>query len=323
MNKLQEFIDELRLNMPENLSEIEVARYVYIKLGEKMAFNEKWHFGNSKEKREIVQQSRASRFNKDRLSELLEEGKIVCISLTYLYNYILEKMGIDCHIETSGNDDPHISTIINTKNGKSYRADLQNDLHNIQAGRKTGYFAKERRRENLDFISDKEMLQIDRKIGYIPDFSEHEPEYYYDYSNTYIGLLKKAIQGIPLAKQAEFVFNHIGDYKDISNMGYVELVKYYKKINMDVLNGKLNHIPCFLQKDGNRENTSFFLARLPDKEMEFYVYSKELGRYENISPEQMSMLLKSGLQMIDKKYLQAIKAYLKRKEEILQPKEER
>lgn len=165
MNK-EEFIEKLKQNMPEGLNEIETAKYIYIELGKEKAFDEKYFFGNSKTRRQIYKLAEQTNHFTD---SVVKNKKIICVSLTYLYRDILKDFGINSIVAEDGD---HKYPIILLKDKmQMIKADLQQDLYNIQTKSKMQYFGTRSKYESYDVIPiDEEYLrEIDEKIGYIKE----------------------------------------------------------------------------------------------------------------------------------------------------------
>ena len=146
MNKA-EFIEKLKQNMPEELNEIETAKYIYVQLGKEKVFDERYFFGNSKTKRQIYKLAEKTNYNTDQVAK---NRKIICVSLTYLYRDILKEFGIDSIVAEEGN---HKYPIIILKDKmQMINADLQLDLYNIQTKSKTQYFGTRNKYESYDVI---------------------------------------------------------------------------------------------------------------------------------------------------------------------------
>ena len=132
--KKQEFIQSIKEKLPNNLSELEIAKYIYIQLGKQKAFDEKYFFGNSKTRKKIYKLAEQNKIDSEQASK---NKKIICVSLSYLYRDILREFGINSVI---AEEMEHKYPIIVLKNGKRIRADLQLDLYNIHTKSKTKYF---------------------------------------------------------------------------------------------------------------------------------------------------------------------------------------
>lgn len=73
-------------NMPENLNDIEKARYIYIQLGKYFSYDERYLTSGTQEKRDEL-------FNKN--FKTIIGDKVVCSTISDLYTYLLNRVGID------------------------------------------------------------------------------------------------------------------------------------------------------------------------------------------------------------------------------------
>ena len=136
MSRLTEYIEKIEnyVSQHGNMTEIEIIRYVYLDLGKRFSFNEKFlPFGNSKEKKNMYRY-RSSRL--EDLEECMETNKAICKSISYILEYVLKSLGIDIKTVADSNNKrsfPHVYNIITLKSGESFSVDLQEDMYNIQS----------------------------------------------------------------------------------------------------------------------------------------------------------------------------------------------
>jgi len=160
-------INRILENMPKGLDELEKARYIYITLGKQRSYDEEYWFANSKIKQKIFKTKYSTKIEFDKL---IQNKKDVCTSISKIYSGILNQVGIENNIKQDELSDNHIYVVLNIE-GKSIIADLQRDLSNIQANKKTAYFGTKvynsEYDNNYDKIDEKELEKVDRKIEYI------------------------------------------------------------------------------------------------------------------------------------------------------------
>lgn len=140
--KGQKIVDIIINEMSNNYSEIELARYLYIRLGQIVGYD-------------IDNNRNSYLFNNNCINNIwncLVSGKISNYTLVKLYMYLCSIVGIDCDIINNGD------VLVNRLyiNNSSYIVNLYKDLWLIQAEFVTKYFAS--------FNND---VDIDKKIGYI------------------------------------------------------------------------------------------------------------------------------------------------------------
>ena len=166
-NEQVNFIDYDKIieDMPKELNQIEMARYIYIQLGKYFSYDEKYKISeNDEEKREIF----------DRDIEDIENDKVVCTSLSRIYERLLKRVGINAKtVLIPGERLGHAVTEIEI-DGRKYLTGLVRDLMRIKTGFKTNEFMidnPDRFGEDSEFtaLSDEELKKIDDKIGYTYD----------------------------------------------------------------------------------------------------------------------------------------------------------
>ena len=120
-------VDKLIKQIPDNLDDIEKARYVYLNLGKLLSYDEKYWYGNSEIKNRIYKKSMSTT---PRFSEIQpnKKKKVICVSISKLYSSVLNKVGI------KSGQQKEIDHVYNylTINNNFYFADLNNDLKYIQ-----------------------------------------------------------------------------------------------------------------------------------------------------------------------------------------------
>ena len=101
MSKLTEYIDILKENisMKEDMSEIDVIRYVYIDLGRKMDFDLNYTFGNSKLKTKIYNKV----VDEEELENIIQTHTAICKSISYLLKRILKEFDVDIKVVREDN----------------------------------------------------------------------------------------------------------------------------------------------------------------------------------------------------------------------------
>lgn len=97
MSILTKYIEKLKneISQIEDITDIEIMRYVYIDLGRKMNFDLNYTFGNIKEKNRIYNKF----VNEEELNRVLETQTIICKSLAYLLERILKEFNIKIRTE--------------------------------------------------------------------------------------------------------------------------------------------------------------------------------------------------------------------------------
>lgn len=283
MSKLTEYIEKIRnyISQHEDMTELEIIRYVYLDLGKRLSFNENFlPFGNSKKKQDMYKYH--SRELED-LEECMETNKAICKSISYILEYVLKSLGIDIKtvVDTDSNRScPHVYNIIALKSGESFSVDLQEDIYNIQSHSFTKNFGKSLENENCFVISRLEQEQMDRKNGYI-----NEENYY---SDDYLYSLKYDINFMKsFDEKVKFILENIDIY-DNPNMGYTDRQWHHKTIleeffdkdefNYQFNNSRIKMIDCYKDINNNRHYVNCVSVQTKNG-TEIYVYNKKEYRY--------------------------------------------
>ena len=256
--KKQEFIQSIKEKLPNNLSELEIAKYIYIQLGKQKAFDEKYFFGNSKTRKKIYKLAEQNKIDSEQASK---NKKIICVSLSYLYRDILREFGINSVI---AEEMEHKYPIIVLKNGKRIRADLQLDLYNIHTKSKTKYFGtKEKYGEELvEELRDEKNIEIDKRIGYIKDENEYKDSF--DKKLEYVELYKY--------------------YKSVLN-----------KIDNKFLDKKIFALTCFRERKNGYKDYTMCLYSVEKSNVNTYLFSKKEKRFLKVELSKIETLEKQGL----------------------------
>ena len=87
MNALDKFVEKVKqyINRHPRMTEDEIIRYVYIKLGKKLSFDENFRpFGNSKERKRIYDLSTTQ----IAINECMEKNTAICSSMAHILKYV-------------------------------------------------------------------------------------------------------------------------------------------------------------------------------------------------------------------------------------------
>lgn len=286
MNKL-EFIESLKRNMPQDLNEIEIAKYIYIKLGKEKAFDERYFFGNAKVKKQIYQMAERTKYNTDPVAK---NRKIICVSLSYLYRDILKEFGINSIVVS---EDDHKYGIIILKDGTKIKADLQLDLYNIQTGCKTEYFGTKSNYELnlLSELSESELLNIDKEIGYV--------ERKEDYKNNAIEILKEKVKGKTPNEALDIIFNDQRVNQFENDLEFVEMYKYYmgllNKTIPKYLHKKVFAFNCYREKEDGQRDYTICIYSQEKEDLNVYIFSRKNNRFVKVDIDKIEEMEQEGL----------------------------
>lgn len=296
MENSKDLEDRIIQSIPKGLTKLEIARYVYIELGKIKRFSPAFYYGNTKVKRKIVEFSQ-----KCKKQQINKHRTLICISLARIYANILRRLGIDCAIKTiREREDIHAWVeIFYNKDDKTkvIRADLMEDLNFIQAGRQTTAFGVNN--EDTFYCEDidkDELRRIDKKIGYIEE----------DYRDKDIDEMLEKMEGKSPEETLQTILEDERIYGDTHFQGHMERRTYYanviKLLSKAYYRKKIFLLTCYHKRDEydkldiNKKN--YGLCAFSHKNGQIistYVYSVPLGRFVNVTMDQLSQLRKDGL----------------------------
>lgn len=283
--------------MPANLTQMEQARYIYLQLGKLFTFDEKYWLGNSKTRRMIYKSAKRIQTPKD-----LKNNKVICVSLTNMYNSLLQRMGIEAEA-VHAEDDLHVYTIFKI-DGVEYEADLQRDMKFIQAHRKTRSFGREPDYSTRKLISDEQMQEMDDKFGYTYEGDE--------YLAILIDRLRDKLELLPnMEQKIEYALKKIENFEADTDMGFVEKMLYYEMILPDVLSSKeskkVQIMDMYVEEDGERKYTCCISANKEKNEYVRYMYSEKTGTFLPIDEQELIKLMSEGLRTVGNKKIQGLR----------------
>ena len=288
MNRKQ-LIEHFRKNMPQGLNELETVRYIYLELGKIKAFDIKYYYGNRDTQRKIYALARRTERNTD---EVAEKKTIICVSLSYLFRDILKDMGIKCNVVIDEEDaEKHMHPVVHLSDGRLLDADVQMDLHKIQTGSKTKHFTMSEFEiaDHNNLITDEEIKQIDKKLGYIKN----------DYKDKELEELSQEVKKLDSNQALEHIINSTKLEKETDIQGYVEAQKYYysvfNKMVPQYWEKKMYQIDCYrLAKDNSREYTLCMFSK-EKEEIKTYMYSLKEKRFLPVDMDNLVKLEDEGL----------------------------
>lgn len=280
--------EQILRKMPKGLSKLEQARFVYIELGKMVSFDEEYWFGNREIKKRIYTSSQKVRDFKD-----LNDNKIICVSLSNLYNSLMRSIGIDARQQRDDEEDPHVYSIISI-DGVNYKADLQRDLKYIQARRKTVFFDKTVYFSKEPSINSEVLRRIDEKIGYLYEGEE-------DLKNLIEEIESKTKSVEELEEKVKIILESLDEYQDIAQMGYIEKMAYYDSIIDRILTkrerNKIYKSEMYVDQNEKRKYTCCISVQKKDGNFYRTIYSENTGGFLPIEDEKILELMQNGLKM--------------------------
>ncbi len=296
----KDLVEEIIQKIPEGLTQLEKARYIYIELGKQRRFDTRYYYGNSSTRKRIYEEAKLARLNS---SKLRNKRTITCITLSEIYKIALKQVGIDCEIVENGTfGDKHVIPIVSLndeKRGKlRIRADLQQDLEAIQTGMSTVEFGTINRFErNYNTINEDDLKIIDKKIGYIKE----------DYRDSDIDIARNKVREMNANESLEYIFHNSSLFANIHFNGQVERRKYYTFLLNTLIphytDKKVYMFSCYREKDktvrtaSTAENRDYTLCAFSYEkdDVNAYLYSTKEERFLPISLEKLQELQDEGL----------------------------
>ena len=288
--------------IPEGLSDLEKARFVYLELGKMVSFNEEYWFGNNKIKNKIYKSQTKIEDLKD-----IKNNKIICVSLSNLYNYMMGRIGIKAVQAHDVNDSRHVYSEFEI-DGKRYKADLQKDLHFIQTKRRTWEFGEIDVSVADSEVNTEEIEKIDAKIGYSYQGEKNFRRLIANIENE----IKKVDE---LDKKMNIILKKISEYEDISKMGYSEKIWYYYYIikRMLTLQEKKRECENQLYTEDNDKRKYTCCISVLKRDGEFYrmIYSEKNGKFIPVEDEILIELIEDGLKTCRNEKIPGLKKKMK------------
>ena len=335
-------IDTIINNIPQNISQIEKAYYIYLELGKIVSESPQFVFTN--------------REGKERHYNDVIDSKYygICKSISELYVSILrdKRIGISADLVKKYPESPitHIDTILKI-DGKNYITNLISDLSRIKTSRRVNSFCFDLSRpvndpilkeENesylkrlelyygkIDSLTRRDIEKLDKKLGYsffIPKISKEDERGFY--TEDAIELLRKDMNNpesfkeyvlhnrdVPkeelLKYKLDYIFENINKltyYK--GTMNYLENIRYYLYVAKNILSPEEgSRIQAYVATTGNDLSRIISILKVkPLKESDdkknniYYLYSAKDKKYVGKTPEEMKQFIDS----IDKNSLQII-----------------
>ncbi len=248
--KAENIIDKIYNEMPNNLNEIEVAKYLYVAIPKYVYFD----INTDKIKNEIYNLSLMSTVNN--IWGSLSSGRINDISASKIYYYLCRRVGIDISIVIDEDNKQALTKLL--IDNQVLITDLFEDIPFIQCNMQTNHFAT----YNDD-------ISLDKKIKYLKN----------KYNNYY---LDKTLKNIDYTKE-DCIYTILNITKDIININTikpVELSIIYRYIfdrYCPNYNVKINNLYL------NNENKNHFI--IISYNNIHYSYNYKLQKFIKVSDE--------------------------------------
>ena len=326
-------IDTIINNIPQNISQIEKAYYIYLELGKIVSESPQFVFTNKEGK---------ERHYNDVIDS---EYYGICKSISELYVSILrdKRIGISADLVKKYPESPitHIDTILKIDE-KNYITNLISDLSRIKTSRRVNSFCfnlsrpvndpilKEENESYLkrlelyyvkiDSLTRQDIEKLDKKLEYsffIPKISKEDERGFY--TEDTIELLRKDMNNPELFKKyvlhnkdisaekllkykLDYIFENINkltDYK--GTMNYLENIRYYLYVSKNILSPEEgSRIQAYVATTGNDLSSIISILKVQsliepnDKKNNFYyLYSAKDKKYVGKTSEEMKQFIDS------------------------------
>ena len=305
MERKIKYIDLLK-EIPEGLSELEKARWLYLKLGKTMTYDMNVFY--------LRDELLGKKYNQKVNIRDYESSHLVCKSISEIYIDLLKELGIESELVEVSKDYKfnHVGTKIKFNDGLIVFTDLTLDLYRIQTGMRTLNFAYTSPGDDYDILSRRELREIDNKLGYtfrgvyLDDFIDFVSEELKNEEKVKRYLLNgKEISQFNTAEIISRKINFLLTHVLPSNLGYVEsrnlllevlgkcltseeimCVNQYDLVRDTVDEFNVEFANCIKINDGRQ---SVYYIKLPDEEM------------KQVSQEGIEELFESGWKNKQKK----------------------
>jgi hypothetical protein len=319
-------IKEIIKQIPDELSDIERVRYLYLKCGELFAYNRDYIYSdiNGKSKELYEEKVDWNNIKNKNKNKILTTCNQIATGCTDAVN-ILESSGntkgkvFAKNVGYVEGEEFHIATIVNVDD-KTYFLDLYKDLYRIQKGMKTKYFAPSEGiledekhtypaiKEQLKGIKctsipEEELMQMDKKCGYnrngiyMDDALiqlKKEMDQIKDINDIkkYVGDIEGEDKEEVLFRfKLDFINKYLMNSNQENNLDIKELTRFYIKAYYTLLSEKeINErllIPIDIHYKGE---PSVLFDIYTKKEPMYYLYKGKEKGFERISDDELSKL---------------------------------
>ena len=267
-------VDKLIKQIPDNLDDIEKARYVYLNLGKLLSYDEKYWYGNSEIKNRIYKKSMCTT---PRFSEIQpnKKKKAICVSISKLYSSVLNKVGINAGQQ---HEIDHTFTYM-FANNKLYYADLNNDLKFIQLNLPTRYFfvrgatGQKSFEDTISLIKSKtqSMNKLSDKMQCI-----------FDLGSTIPGV--KDLELIERNSTYNYLSQMVLPEKDFLKVRPIQL--YETQLDEKHRKNRVNYQTVYIIQDFNKETKK--------NEFSYFVFSKDEKKFNQLSSIELMDFIKEN-----------------------------
>ncbi len=327
-------VKSILANIPENLTDLEKAYYIYIELGKILGESSRFLFSDIDQKIEHYDDKIDSNF------------KGICKSISELFVNVLKdkRVGIDADLVRQNPESKisHVDTILKI-DGKNYICNLISDLSNIQSSKRINSFCfdldygiipeeyKEKLRNyygNIEFLDRNTIEKMDKKFGYSYVGKNSDNSEKGIYTNDVINMLREELsdpenfkkhilkneevvkEDIPKYKM-DFLFKNVEKYTHYNKqMDYLETVQYLMYIAKKMFSpGEISNMELdsyvAIQNDDYSNLISILKLKTSEIKTFYYLFSKESRTFVEKTPVEM----KEYLDKLDKKSLKIVGSF--------------
>lgn len=321
-------IKEIIEQMPENLSDIEKVRYIYLKCGELFAYDRDYIYSGLGEtsteiyERRFIWPNNYSRNQQGRI-------KVTCNQISDALNSAINTM--TSMIKTDENisarkigyvegEQYHVATLVDIGDN-TYFLDLNSDLYKIQRGMKTKYFApsnevleiEKRETEsiknhlkgiNCTSLTEEELVAMDKKCGYnkngiyMDDAIKYLREEMQDEENLkqYIDEDDPNREYATLKWKLDFICKYLINNERENKLDMKELDKYFVKLYHGILTEEEKRTNMLVPIDVHLDGEQSILFNIYTQYGQlFYLYKGEDIGIERVSQEEVEELKKGRM----------------------------
>ncbi len=289
--KYNQLVNLLKQNMPKNLNNIEIAKYIYIELCKNKSFSIEYNYANEDNKSKIYESTKNEKLN---LDDMVAKDEHICLSLAYLYMSLLKEWNINSEINDYDTNmiNQHIYNLLKI-DGKEIYTDITEDLYNIKGGFKTEYFGYNNKWAKSDKVENK---KIDQKIGYIKNEN--------DYTDYILEEIKEKTANNNLENSLDYIIKNSDLKKRISpNIKHIENTKILKKILKTVkpndYGKRLYLFDCYSdsKKNGIKYRPCIIIQENQKANPIPYIYSDKEKSMIKLSFEELDKIVNDGLKI--------------------------
>lgn len=301
-------INKIIQNMPQELSQLEKTRYIYLELGKIFSYNIEFFYAADDE---ILQDIYDEKITVDKIEngEYKNKVRLVCKQAAEILCEVLNRIGIKSYcIGIKEQKINHVDVIVEIEN-KNFCLSIIHDMKNIQKGFFTRGFGKKDKvlpsGSKCDIIDNEEIKQVDTKLGYCQ---------YNMYTDDIIEMLKKEMrddnnfknyivenysniekdklkENTILHYKVDFIYKHIkNNMLEKDKMEILELSDYYKYIFEEILtpneNMKIKEYKFWYNNNGKTKYSIISELNLDNKKV-YYLYDDEQRGFISITEEEL------------------------------------